>query len=295
MPQQRAAVDDAVHPLLESRARQRLQQRARQRQMDPGDVLVPPQRARDPVHRPEDLLGLPFLVVASNCSRLPLGWCRLSARAKPMPAKEPSVLQKSLLTISAVRRASSAAVVGPDALTPVPVAAGLRRQQVVQRVAVAPLGGGDTVRRGPAPGTGRSPGPSGSARRRTRAPRRCRSSSCRPPCGSGRPPPCSAATTSASRSGPSPGTCAAQIRCWKSGCSTGRSPCWTPVRPQLVEVLGLTFIIGVPSPSTRRTTSWYLDGNSFIITPPFSPSAIWTTSGGTLALPSCSRPRPFAS
>ena len=44
----------------------------------------------------------------------------------------------------------------------------------------------------------------------------------------------------------------------------------------------MTFMTGCPNPSTRRTTSRYLDGNSFIITPPFSPSAIWTTSGGTL-------------
>ena len=40
--------------------------------------------------------------------------------------------------------------------------------------------------------------------------------------------------------------------------------------------------IGVAEPEHSRITSRYLGGNSFIITPPFSPSAICVTSGGTL-------------
>jgi hypothetical protein len=38
-----------------------------------------------------------------------------------------------------------------------------------------------------------------------------------------------------------------------------------------------------------------LGGNSFIITPPFSPSAIWATSGGTLRPATRRRDRPLAS
>ena len=34
-------------------------------------------------------------------------------------------------------------------------------------------------------------------------------------------------------------------------------------------------------PELSRITPKYFAGNSFIITPPFSPSAIWVTSGGT--------------
>ncbi len=37
---------------------------------------------------------------------------------------------------------------------------------------------------------------------------------------------------------------------------------------------------GVCEPEDSRTTSMYLGGNSFIMTPPFSPSAICVTKGG---------------
>ena len=57
----------------------------------------------------------------------------------------------------------------------------------------------------------------------------------------------------------------------------------------------VTFSIGVREPEHSRTTSRYLGGNSFIITPPFSPSAIWVTSGGTLRPASSRRDRPLAS
>ena len=43
----------------------------------------------------------------------------------------------------------------------------------------------------------------------------------------------------------------------------------------------VTFMAGVLEPEHSRITSRYFDGNSFIITPPFSPSAIWVTRGGT--------------
>ena len=42
-------------------------------------------------------------------------------------------------------------------------------------------------------------------------------------------------------------------------------------------------------------TSRYFDGNSFIITPPFSPSAICVTSGGTCLPASSQRDSPLAS
>jgi hypothetical protein len=44
-----------------------------------------------------------------------------------------------------------------------------------------------------------------------------------------------------------------------------------------------------------RTTSMNLCGNSFIITPPFSPSAIWVTRGGICRPASSQRPRLAAS
>ena len=57
----------------------------------------------------------------------------------------------------------------------------------------------------------------------------------------------------------------------------------------------MTFSIGVREPEHARTTSRYLGGNSFMITPPFSPSAIWVTSGGTLRPASSMGERPLAS
>ena len=39
-------------------------------------------------------------------------------------------------------------------------------------------------------------------------------------------------------------------------------------------------MIGVRLPEQARITSMYFGGNSFIMTPPFSPSAICVTSGG---------------
>ena len=57
----------------------------------------------------------------------------------------------------------------------------------------------------------------------------------------------------------------------------------------------LTLTAGVSDPEHSRETSIYFGGNSFIITPPFSPSAICVASGGTEFPPSSSRPRPFAS
>ena len=63
VPQERAAVDDPVHAGLEARVRERLEQGAGQRQVHAPDILVLPQRAGDPVKRPEDLLGLPRVAV----------------------------------------------------------------------------------------------------------------------------------------------------------------------------------------------------------------------------------------
>ena len=57
----------------------------------------------------------------------------------------------------------------------------------------------------------------------------------------------------------------------------------------------VTFMAGVWVPEHSRITSKYLGGNSFIITPPFSPSAIWVTSGGTRLPPRSRRDRPLAS
>ena len=63
IPQQRPAVDDAVDATLEVGAGERLEQGAGERQVDASDVLVLPQRARDAVDRPQDLLDLPLLRV----------------------------------------------------------------------------------------------------------------------------------------------------------------------------------------------------------------------------------------
>jgi hypothetical protein len=57
----------------------------------------------------------------------------------------------------------------------------------------------------------------------------------------------------------------------------------------------VTFTIGVREPEHAPITWKYLGGNSCIITPPFSPSAIWVTSGGTLRPASWKRDRPLAS
>jgi len=54
-------------------------------------------------------------------------------------------------------------------------------------------------------------------------------------------------------------------------------------------------IAGTSEPEHSRMTSMYFGGNSFIITPPFSPSAIWVTSGGTCLPASSQRERLRAS
>ena len=100
----------------------------------------------------------------------------------------------------------SRAVVGPDALAPVAVAARLRRSAG---------GTGRCGSGGRSVGMPRREHPlveqrAGSLHRaehvrRSRAPRRCCWSSCRLPCGSGRPRARSSSITCASRSGPSPG------------------------------------------------------------------------------------------
>lgn len=48
----------------------------------------------------------------------------------------------------------------------------------------------------------------------------------------------------------------------------------------------MTFISGLSEPEHSLTTSKYLAGDSFIITPPFSPSEIWLTSDATNLLSS---------
>ncbi len=62
LPKQRAAIDDAVSPALKLRMGQGFHQRARQRQMHPSDILRIRQRPRNPVHREQNFLGLPFIV-----------------------------------------------------------------------------------------------------------------------------------------------------------------------------------------------------------------------------------------
>src|SRR6266571_3121341 len=100
--------------------------------------------------------------------------------------------------------------------------------------------------------------------------------------------------TSASRSGPSPGSMRSQIRDWNRGWITGRSFSWTPTDWSRSRY-SVTFMIGVREPEHSRITSKYLAGNSFIITPPFSPSAIWVTSGGICLPARSNRDRPLAS
>ena len=63
---------------------------------------------------------------------------------------------------------------------------------------------------------------------------------------------------------------------WISGRSDSRMPC-----AKRCSRYSVAFISGTSLPEASRTTSKYFDGNSFIITPPFSPSAICVTSGGT--------------
>jgi hypothetical protein len=67
-----------------------------------------------------------------------------------------------------------------------------------------------------------------------------------------------------------------------------------PPPSQHFEVLG-DVAAGVGDPERSLMTPRYLGGNSFIMTPPFSPSAIWVTSGGTSRLASSTGPRPLAS
>ncbi len=100
--------------------------------------------------------------------------------------------------------------------------------------------------------------------------------------------------TLASFSGPSPGCILSQIFFWWIGWTTGRSLRLIPAANSISRY-SVPFIIGVSLPEHSRTTSMNLPGNSFIITPPFSPSAIWVTSGGTLLPASSQRSRLFAS
>ena len=60
VPQQRPAVGDAVGAVLEAGTGQGLQQGAGQRQVHPAGILIRPQRPGNPVHRPQDLPGLPL-------------------------------------------------------------------------------------------------------------------------------------------------------------------------------------------------------------------------------------------
>ena len=57
----------------------------------------------------------------------------------------------------------------------------------------------------------------------------------------------------------------------------------------------LTFTAGVCDPEHSRITATYFEGNSFIITPPFSPSATCVTSGGACRPASSHRASPLAS
>ena len=100
--------------------------------------------------------------------------------------------------------------------------------------------------------------------------------------------------TCASFSGPPPGAKRSQMRFWKIGCTAGKSFSTIPMASRCSRY-SVTFRSGVSESEHWRTTSLNLDGNSFIITPPFSPSAIWVTSGGTLLPASSQRERPLAS
>ena len=74
----------------------------------------------------------------------------------------------------------------------------------------------------------------------------------------------------------------------------GSSSSWRPLANRRSRY-SVTLRIGVAELEHSRTTCKYLGGNSFIITPPFSPSAIWVTSGGTDRPASVERPMPRAS
>src|SRR5581483_9218331 len=62
LPKQVAAFDDAIDPLLEFRVGQSFQQRARERKMDPGDLLEFPKRAGDAIQSQKDFARLPFMI-----------------------------------------------------------------------------------------------------------------------------------------------------------------------------------------------------------------------------------------
>ena len=91
----------------------------------------------------------------------------------------------------------------------------------------------------------------------------------------------SCSMTCASRSGPSPGLNRSQIRFWQMGWTTGQILLLNAQGEQVLQVFGDVHG-GVSEP---RALAHHLHdtcgGNSFIITPPFSPSAICVTSGGT--------------
>ena len=63
IPEQRAAIHGSVHPVLKIGIRQHLQQGAGQRQVNPADVLVIPQRTGNTVHGKQNFPGLPFVVL----------------------------------------------------------------------------------------------------------------------------------------------------------------------------------------------------------------------------------------
>ena len=68
---------------------------------------------------------------------------------------------------------------------------------------------------------------------------------------------------------------------------------------QVRMIIGLArsvaFIMGTSEPVASRMTWKNMPGNSFIMTPPFSPSAIWVTSGGTDFPANCQRDKLLAS
>jgi hypothetical protein len=63
VPEQRSAVHDAVDRCWNSGSTGSRAGYRTERQVDPGQVLVAPEAARDAVQGEEDLLGLPALVV----------------------------------------------------------------------------------------------------------------------------------------------------------------------------------------------------------------------------------------
>src|SRR6266568_2161157 len=224
-------------------------------------------------------------------SRLPAGWCKLRTRAKAASTIERSCL----LQVGGYDLDGSpgqcGAVGGPGAPgAPVAVVAGLGGEQVEQGVAVAGVVGGD--------GFGQDP----LVEQRTRLLHR------------GEHP------FIAADPGNVAGPAAAfhmeapvfgfqlpdhlgqpvlpviqplfQSRIWGriTGRSAGPMPAeWSPSR------YSVTFMAGVWVPELSRITSKYLGGNSFIMTPPFSPSAIWVTSGGTPRPSRSQRDNPLAS